>query len=526
MTAVYLLLPVVLFAVGWLRAPFAALTLVLVAALLFDLSREAGRALHSGWQQFAARRLAGLARQAWQLPAAALLLAVLALSGAGGLGFQNPDYQASNALLKDLILNPWPLTFMADGRPARLVYYVGYYLPAALLGKWLGWLAANIAIWIWTAVGFGLAFAWFRLLSRAHLRRSASRLLWLALIFCLAGGLDFLALWAQQGAVPNLTVHMETWARYFQYSANTTLLYWVPQQALAAWLGAGLVMDALYHAPSPKYLAPALAAGLLWSPFGVVGLLPFVLLLPARYWTPAGRRRLWHPAALLAGLVALWVGGVVSLYLAANRFSFPIGWVWQGTVGPPRAAVALGTFIGVEFGALAVLSLLLLWLGSGSQLAASGHPVPRPADRSWFAGLGRAFNLRPRQLTAYLVSLAVLCLLPLLRVGIENDFVMRASIPALFVLWQVTAKLVVDAPQRWRGRPAQARFSALYLALVLVVLLGFLPGLDEVARSLRFYQFGPPPLSAVATTAEANDPAVVAQRAGNADAFFYRYLGQ
>jgi hypothetical protein len=513
-TSFYLLLPIGLFAYGWLRPALALPMLAVILFCLAAMARDLWPALHVGWVTLRASPRAALAALAWTLPALLLLAAWLALSGAGGLGYQNDDYRASNALLKSLILGDWPLVFQLDGQPVRLVYYVAYYLPAAAVGKLAGWRAANAALWLWTALGAGLAFVWFQHLSRVAPRGRAGRLFLLAALFCLAGGLDYFAQTALQGVRPAWSAHTEFWAGYFQYSSNTTLLYWVPQQALAAWLMLSLVVDALYHAHDLRYLGLTLAAGLLWSPLGVVGLLPYLLLLAGVYAAPARRHCLWRPAALCAHAAALGLAVVLGLYLAANRYTFPAGWIWQGVAGTGRLARYFVSFWWVEFGALTMA--LVVFLALGLRLA----PAP-----GWRVALRQRFDLEARQVGLFALCLASLTLLPLFRLGFNNDLAMRASIPSLLVLWMFAAK-VVDAGRGLAARSYPLPLRLAYLLLVVVLVAGFMTGLGEVARSVQFYRLGPPPLESVSAMAEADRRHLVEQRVGDEKSFFFRYLAR
>lgn len=498
-TAFYLLLPIGLFAYGWLRPAYAVPVLALTVVVLAITARELWQAARSGWRALPDRSRA--AREALTLvaPAGLLLAAWLLLSGAGGLGYQNDDYRASNALLKELILSDWPLRFQFDGQPVRLVYYVGYYLPAAMMGKAGGWLAANAALWVWTATGCALAFAWFVRLSGAALRGRAGRLLVLAALFCLSGGLDFIAVSARQGAPPGLTAHLEFWAGYFQYSSQTTLLYWVPQQTVAAWLLTGLVLDAIYDPHDLRYLGLSLAAGLLWSPLGVLGLLPLLLLLAGVYARAGHWSGLLRPSALIAHACAIGLALVVGLYLTANRYNFPMGWAWQLADDPLRLARYYLVFVWLEFGVLALLLVLVLRVGT------------------WRGGAVHA-----RLAAVLIASLLTLTLLPLYRFGFNNDLVMRASIPSLLVLWMFVGKAVLDA----RPAVSSLRLRLAYGLLVGVVALGMVPGLTEVARSVQHYRLGPPPLEAIVPMADADPRHLVEQRVGEEEAFFFRYLGR
>ncbi len=60
------------------------------------------------------------------------------LSGIGGIGFQHYDWNKHNAILSDLVRESWPVGYTYYGRPVALVYYIAYYLPAALDREDLG----------------------------------------------------------------------------------------------------------------------------------------------------------------------------------------------------------------------------------------------------------------------------------------------------------------------------------------------------------------------------------------------------
>jgi hypothetical protein len=70
----------------------------------------------------------------------------VALSGIGGFGLQNWDFNFRNAVLHDLVDYSWPVVY-PQGR--ILLYYFTYWLPAALAGKIFGWFGANIFLFVW-----------------------------------------------------------------------------------------------------------------------------------------------------------------------------------------------------------------------------------------------------------------------------------------------------------------------------------------------------------------------------------------
>jgi len=248
-------------------------------------------------------------------PALIILAIWLFFSGTGGFGYQTLDYRASNALLKDLIVQDWPLTAQIREVETSIVYYVGYCLPAALVGKTSGWTAANVFIFLWTSVGIALSCVWFWKICAVDLKKRKRRVLALSLLFCLSGGLDFVGYHVFRGNAFDLTAHIEWWVYYFQYSSNTTLIYWVPQQTIAAWLLTGIVVSSICEPTNLKCLGVSIASAIIWSPFGVVGIVPYLLIIPIVYLRQGNRRHLsiqnrfsstLRPCGLYRSISSIW----------------------------------------------------------------------------------------------------------------------------------------------------------------------------------------------------------------------------
>jgi len=176
-TTIYLLLPALLFSWGWLRFPFSLvstvfITLFMLSAIL-DLKRT-DRTHQQGLNFISYTKNKG--RFLTYVSLVFLLIVTwLIFSGVGGFGYQNADYTASNALLKDLIIQDWPPTIIVGEIQKPIVYYMAYYLPAAAVGKMLGWVPANLFLFIWTLFGALLAFIWFWSHSHISLERTSNR---------------------------------------------------------------------------------------------------------------------------------------------------------------------------------------------------------------------------------------------------------------------------------------------------------------------------------------------------------------
>ena len=538
LTILYFILPLLLFALGWLKSPLAEINTFLIAYTVFVASRDLFRWLRAIYWPTLRSNLLLL------LPAFIILTIWLFLSGVGGFGFQNVDYRTHNALLHDLIVQEWPLMVSLNGVKTFIVYYMGYYLPAAWIGKRFGWTAANDFLFIWTWVGVILSFVWFWKTSAVNVHWRMPRTIGLALLFCLAGGLDVVGYYAMRLSQFDITNHIEWWPYYFQYSSQTTLLYWVPQQAIAAWLITGMVVDCIYEKHNLKYLGIALASAILYSPFGLIGIVPFLLLLPFMYHPKLFPIRGLHLPRLstlhtiLLNFIAVWIGCVLLFYMVSNQFKFPMGLIWHGLSRPdldwqnlawenlplrlmdPKLLliVLLLFFYLLEFGILAVVSLRIIHLGLRSPPVDNTDPTSSRIGK-FAEGLQRNFKMRLEQWILFLTSIMVLLIIPLYKMGYLNDFTMRASIPSLFIFWAFIGKLILDFPL-----PRIGWLKFFYALIILIVLFGAFTSMGEISRSIQKYHFGAPDETSISSSATALSHNLVEQRAGDLNSFFFRHL--
>ena len=128
---IYIIIPYLIFAFGWLNLPFALLLsgIIIVSAGLYikNLNNEASETKEVYLKNQNLK---------YFLITILILLVWCLLSGMGGFGFQNnPDYEKNNAIFHDLFLYKWPVAY----KDYSLVYYLGYYLPTGLVMKLLGW---------------------------------------------------------------------------------------------------------------------------------------------------------------------------------------------------------------------------------------------------------------------------------------------------------------------------------------------------------------------------------------------------
>jgi len=474
LTLGYLYLPLFIFLWGWFRIAYALPLSAMALLALWQALRGGGPAgtVSTSGADDAAHASASRRRAVTM----ALLVALVwvALSGIGGFGHQRWDWIKHNAVLKALVEREWPVRFdgvpLTGGAATTLVYYLAYYLPSAAIGKALGWSVANVALIAWSWLGLTLALLWFG-------RLVGSPRIALLALFTVASGLDVVGMYALRGTFPDGADTLERWARYFQYSANVSLWAWVPQHALGGWLGTSLLLDDILASPSASKVGPIVAGTMVWTPFVSIGLVPFavVSLVTNRL------RGVLSPG----NLAVLPLAGVVTLYYAARVYPEPLT-VWTATDLLARWPTWL-LFVALE----AALYLSLCALTPGL--------------------------LRGRVRPVFIAVAGTLTFLPLMRMGLYNDLVMRGSIPALFVMWVLVARALVT--------PDDAGHVWIKYGLAVALLVGCFTSVGVVARSLVRFHLAVPPRRVVEVP-KLLPPEVARQYLGRPDAFFFTHLSR
>ncbi|HEY1090663.1 MAG TPA: hypothetical protein VGE47_06200, partial [Burkholderiaceae bacterium] len=239
-----------------------------------------------------------------------------ALLMAGLTGFPDgpfaSDWIKHWALLHELTVQPWPVVIELNQQVQILRFYVGAYLVPAGLAK-----LSHSDVGGWAAVWFTLGYALiFRTVAR---RQQGTALVAIGLLLAMSGA-DALADHLHRRllgwpAPPWLGIHNEAWAYGafelpLEYSGVVTALAWVPHQAIAVYL---VTLEVLNRDNRPARSALALGLLALWSPYGLIGLLP---LVATEVW--ARRRELSGWRLHLCVIAGLGFAITVASYLASD----------------------------------------------------------------------------------------------------------------------------------------------------------------------------------------------------------------
>lgn len=372
---------------------------------------------------------------------AALVLCVL--GGEGHFFFANYDWLTRDAVLADLVRHGFPAFYDYHGSEFLLRAPIGMYMLPAAVGRGLGLHAAHLALLAQNAAILALILS--LLASMAPGRKP----IFLA-VFATFSGVEVLGNLLRWALSPQTATHawplhahqhLAAWNPFFQYTNHVAQIFWVPNHALSGWLLAVLSILHIRREIRSEVLIVAFAFSLLWSPLAMAGALPIVGYLVLR----RDGRELLRPRLMIGCGAALCFLPIVA-YLAVDSGSVPHFW----------------PFLYDGFWSLYVLFILV--------------QIPQAAVVASCWG-----RLDPASRTLAILAIGVLLAIPFYRLGVNNDFCMRASITPLALLAFIFASIVAQLRLSDRGKRVAA------VAVILV--LGCFTPAFEIQRALMLKPF-------------------------------------
>lgn len=454
-THIYLLLPVLIFCIGWCKWYVGIImTCVTVIGAYMSMrqyaSAEAAEAADCFWDR----------KSLWKILIVVLIIVLwVILSGIGGYVWQNKDHWWRNVMFNILVEDDWPVVrsmeFNGIACERGMIYYIGFWLPAALAGKLFGLEAGYAFQCVWAVMGivifYFLICSWRKKIS-----------VWPLFIFIFFSGLDIIGAlrWGAPVSVLWSVEHLEAWSVLYQYSSITTQLFWVFNQALPAWVACAL----LFLRPHPRNCILIWVSTMLTSTLPFMGLLPYVVYIICKTDKPMCEygstmeyfKAIWKRLVSVPNIVCGGAIGLLSaIYLAQNDS----GRIMQKLELIPPAILAgagicfLAAIVSIAAlavhghskvltaaGVAAAIFAVLMWLYCSfreypTDIAVFGWKVS-----VWFYLLEAGIFLlllRQEKGKAGLWWLCVITLLvcPLIKIGTSIDFCMRASIPSLVLIY-------------------------------------------------------------------------------------------
>lgn len=432
----YLLLPNVLFLMGWVE-PWVGIPLIILLSLAFILLLKKSPAPRINFEKkdilFVLLLLLGC------------LFAVESL-GINGHAQQSGDFIVRNAIYDSLVRESWPLH---SERGEYFVYYHAYWLPPALLAKWLGASFSTVLLWGWTVLGFVLGF------SLLYLRFKRCTLLMMAILF-LTGPLNtwgelpyilrelsekanFLTPLAQVsyeylGELNQGFAYVSFWNQIAFNSFNNALPFFV----FMAWFFA--------CRPQPVQALSAASLTVVTSPLTALVTLPYLAICKWKQRSELLTKR----AFLLVPFVLLLA--VVALYYSGGNSS-TVAFLWNNL---PEVSGKLADASARFSRHLIIMHLMI---------------IPT------------FFLLRKRfkSTAAYRYAILLIALLPLIWIGRWNNELLIKGSTLLFFLLGAMYTLLIRYEKGVRR----------YAAIVFLAFTSIMFFWDMAARFLHFYSWNP-----------------------------------
>jgi hypothetical protein len=465
-----LLLPVCIFVIGWLNAG----TLVPV---FFTLSL----ATYFTWRDLQNSSPKIEAEIPWSHFTSLFLIAVVwvGLSGTSGFGFQNWDHEKHNAMLFDLVRDSYPVLYppqkeLQISGSSPLVFYIGFYLFPAVLGKISNSFFSYIFLWLQLLSMVVLVFLWLTI------RFKHKYALAYLLFFIFFSGNDFIGGVINSFKIPEWGSHLEWWTDW-QYSAISSQLFWVPHQATIAWLGSILMLGSFRdHAPGRFFLT--LTLSLLWSPYVFIGLAPFGLLfLNFRSLRLLFKEWKWEQIQIIILCLPLFF--ILIFYFQSKSDSIPL----ESVFAPMNNYLIFSV-------------LEWAWV------------LP------FLFYFKRKMDLSHRRL--FRINMLTLALIPFAKAPGIRDFVMRASLPSIFLL----VYLLIEVFQKAAFKTAKEKALGWSCCLFLIT-TGVTPSF-EMIRSIKNYSIHIPELENKDQVPLLRPEDVAKQYLGRIDSLFFRYFSK
>ena len=265
----YVFLPFLIFLFGWVKISIALPMILILCYCYLKICSEISEFWMPEWNRENITKII-------------FIIGIIAIwvyySGIGKFVFQNVDHPIRNGIFNILVEYQWPVVnfdilnenhvIQNSGKATGLIYYIGFWLPSALVGKILGIRAGYYMQAVWALLGIVLVYY----IVCITLKRIA---VWPLAILIFFSGLDILGIFLT-GADPmdfEVKMHLEWWGTPYQYSSMTTQLFWVFNQAIPAWVCTMMV----YIQKNNRNIVFILACCMLTSTFPFVGLLALVL---------------------------------------------------------------------------------------------------------------------------------------------------------------------------------------------------------------------------------------------------------
>ena len=431
---IYAIVPITIFALGWLKCIYS----IPISALLIFLGIKIWQEIIQDSDKI---KIFSKENVRFWIISTSLVIIWVYLSGIGSFVFQNEDHWVRNPIFRDLSTLKWPIIYdlskesaivqeICGNTKVAFSYYFSWWLPISGLSKLLHLpeVLCNFLLFFWALTGI---FVTIYLICR-----KLNKCSWIIPVcFILFSGLDYIPTKLLEGEIESIA-HIEWWAKFFQYSSNTTLLFWVFNQAIPIWV----IMALFLQMKDNKYIASLSSLTFAYSPWATFGMIPLAIISSLKKNQIRNAFNLLN--FIVPGIMLIVFG---SFYLGGGGSEGEIGFIFLiSSADYRRVLINYLMFILFEF--------LIYFLIVGKH--------------AYYYEL-------------YKTVLIELLVFPLIVIR-DGNFIMRGTIPALFMLSYYVITFLLDKKNE-RKNEIRIRYSILIIALV----IGSITPIHEINRTVK-----------------------------------------
>jgi len=447
----YIYIPIIIFLFGWTKLPIAIICTSAVTYGLICLLKDYNTQGDSIGQE--------LRISPWILTISILFLIIVGYyAGWGRFVSQAGDWFKHNAVLSDLINKSWPVYYVNETwegmeEHSMLTYYIAQYLVPAVFGKvFHSYREAEVVNYVWTEIGLVLVF--LNMIRILQVKTTRMQLL-AVLLLCFFSGPLLLGQKILKLVYPleDSMANSYHWFSFqngmlLQYSSNYTMLRWVFPQVIVIWLIALLFIE--HKEKIEDYVALMLPA-LLFGTFSFVGMLPIAFAMALFILIRDKKIKNWikHIFSLPNIVTSSSLGTVLILYFYGN------------IAGKKSDALGFSTINysnGNEWKYIVFVFTMVLIYGICLFVENKRNPL-------------------------FYIAVGELIIIPFFKMGLYNDFVMRCSIPCLFIMLIMIVDYLNKATAIGFGKMS-AVHKLCITCLIVTVLIGFIYPFKEFTDSI------------------------------------------
>ena len=344
---------------------------------------------------------------------AIFLLAIGYYAGYGRFTLQTYDWMKHNAIFYDLSNKSWPVYYHNGDEDSMLTYYLGQYMVPGLVGKIVhsGRVAEKVNL-IWAVLG--LILVDLNVLKVLRIKKTGIQAVTPVLLTFFSCPLVLAQI--IQAALNNGGTSFGDfeWFLYagelkLQYSSNYILITWAFPQAIVMWITVTLWIE---HKDKIKHYVAILLPAMFYGILSFLGVIPLALVMAV--YTIIKKKNLKASLKNLFSISNILMTATVGFVLLAYYYGNVTG-EKPGDIGFKLVDYSGGNIKQYFIFVIVMIGIYTVCLWKNN-----------------------------RKNVIFISSLTELVILPLFTMGLYNDWLLRVSIPALFVFFMLILSFFND----------------------------------------------------------------------------------